>query len=467
MENLKLPPYSIESEQSVLGSLLILQKADRKVGEIFDLLRPDMFYNLSHQIIFAAMVKLGAQSDLDLVTVAEELENQDKLLEAGDYAYIGELARNTPSSANVLSYAEIVVERYNKRQIISIAHHASDQLYNGGKSLETIEYINREIEQIDFTGSYEPKHISEKIAPWMDNLQARNEGKLDAVGLKTGVKGLDDQIIGIKPNWLITLGGRPSMGKTIICQLINAHISRTLPTLFFTMEMDSDEIMDRYVGVLAGVEPSNLRTGALSDTEWGRVNPLIDDMKKNRLKIHYDETAALSVEQIAYRVKSAIKRIGKIGLVTIDYLELMQRPKAERDDISIGTITRKLKQLAKETQTPILLLAQANRETDKVKRPRMGNLAGSKSIEADSDLVIFAHREEVDDETTAFKGVIEIIPAKFRHGTCTRSIYLKRSEDKDGGRLKCLDIKDVAAMKNTDDARSPSASTYKPFSWNK
>lgn len=459
----RIPPHAIEAEQSVLGSILIMEKADRLIGEVFDLLRPDMFYNQSHQVIFAEMVKIGAMNEIDLVTMMAKLEanNQDEI--AGGWAYVSELAKNTPSHRNVMAYCDMVLDKYNKRQVLAVIENATDQIYQSGDLPEVTEYINRGIEGVDLSGSYEPEHIATKVDSWIDRMDRRTQNDQTEIGIKTGIKGLDDQILGVKPNWLITLGGRPSMGKTIICQLINSHMSRTLPTLFFTMEMSGDEIMDRYMGVLSGIEAKNLNQGALTDYEWSRVHPVLDDMKKDRLRIFYDESPALSIDQICYRVKTAIKKHGQFGLVTIDYLELMQKPKADRDDLSIGIITRRLKQLAKETGTPILLLAQANRATDQLKRPGMGNLAGSKAIESDSDLVIFAHREEVSNPHTAFKGVTEIIPAKFRHGTCSQTVYLKRDSDESGGRLRTLSIEEVALLDHEESNRAEAATaTNKP-----
>ena len=255
VERLKVPPHSVEAEQSVLGSILILQKADRLVGEIMDLINADMFYNQSHQIIFNAMVKLGPMNELDLITVTDELGQQDKLEEAGSFAYVGELAKNTPSSKNALAYCEIIKERYLKRQLIADMNNAMDQLYAG-----VISMVERNISTIDLGGNYEPTHINTKIDDWINTMEKRCNNDVGAIGLKTGLHTLDSQIGGIKPNWLVVLAGRPSMGKTLMAQLINSHISKTLPSMFFTMEMSSDEVMDRYVGIMAGASVANITT---------------------------------------------------------------------------------------------------------------------------------------------------------------------------------------------------------------
>jgi replicative DNA helicase len=443
----------MEAEQAVLGSILILAKADRLVGEIFDLISTDMFYNQSHQIIFNAMNRIGAKNEIDVVTLDEELGNTEQSELAGGFAYFGDLARNTPSSKNVLKYAEIIIERYEKRKVIEILHNSIDQVYNKTETSETLSYIERNLAGINLGGNYEPTHINSKIPEWLDVMQKRAENDQCAIGLKTGVDGLDKQIIGIQPNWLIILAGRPSMGKTLVAQMIHSHISKTLPTMFFSMEMSSNEIMDRYVGILAGIEVNNLKMGALSDLEWERTNNIIYSMNKDRFKIYYDETPALALKQICHRVKSTIKKVGKIGLVTIDYIGLMEKERSERDDLAIGKITRGLKQLAKETNTPILLLVQANRGTDIVARPTMSNLAGSSAIESDADLVLFSHRDEVANPETAFKGIIELIPAKFRHGTCNKTAYIGKRSDKMGGTFYSLTDAEAGELDNQNKTR--------------
>ena len=453
MSNLKVSPHSIEAEQAVLGSILILQKADRLVGEVFDMISSDMFYNQSHQVIFTTMLKIGALNEIDIITVEEELSKSDLLGMAGGFAYLGDLARNTPSSKNVLKYCEIITERFKKRKVLEILHNATDQIYDKAETSDTLAYIESNLSGIDLGGIYEPKHINTKIMDWMDVMERRATNDQGAIGLKTGITALDEQIIGVQPNWLIVLAGRPSMGKTLVAQMVNSHISKTLPTMFFSMEMSSNEIMDRYVGILAGVEVNNLKMGALTDTEWARTHDVIDGMNKDRFKIYYDETPALALAQIRHRVKSTIKKVGQIGMVTIDYLGLMEKERSERDDLAIGKITRGLKQLAKETNTPILLLTQANRGADTAVRPTMSNLAGSSAIEADADLVLFAHRDEVANPETAFKGIIELIPAKFRHGTCTLTSYIGKRDDKMGGNFYSLTTEQAASLDNENKAK--------------
>ena len=453
IDNQNVPPHSIEAEQSILGAILSLQQADRLIGEAFDRIREDMFFNQSHRIIFNAMKTIGAKGAIDLITVTEILEEKGTLETAGGFAYVGEMARNSPSKANVLAYCDIVVDRHYKRELISIAHNAIDRLYAMDKTEEVLESLSTNIATIDLGGNYEPNHIKDKIPEWMDSVQKRIDGDESAIGSKTGIERLDDQIRGVKGGWLVVVGGRPSMKKTLITQLISGSMSRRLPNIFFTMEMTSNEIMDRYVGLMAGVKHENLASGLLTDYEWARTNDVLSGMNANDIKIHYDETVGLSVDQISYRVKASKKKLGQLGAIFIDYLGLMQMPKANSKTESIAIITKRLKELAKEVDTPIFLIVQANRDADKVDKLGMGNAADSAAIERDADLMFFVHREEVKDPHTEWKNIVEIVPAKFRHGTFANSIYMKTLPDLAGGNMVCMTDDEIGKIQHLEDLR--------------
>ena len=320
MSDLKIAPHSLEAEQSVLGSILILQKADRAIGEIFDLLDADMFYSRSHQVIYKSMLSIGAMNELDLITVSEHMEEAGTIDEAGGFTYLGDIAHRTPSASNVFAYCDIIKDRYVKRRIIGDLHAALDGVYSGESTTDVMAMIERNMGNIDLGGAYEPTHINTKIDDWLGTMERRISREEGAIGIQTGLNTLDDQIVGVQPNWLVVLAGRPSMGKTLMAQLINAHVSKTAPSLFFTMEMSSDEVMERYIGVMAGVNAKSMKQGSLSEYEYSRVNPILAGMRDNKYKIYYDETPALALNQIRHRVKSSIKKIGPLGLVTIDYL---------------------------------------------------------------------------------------------------------------------------------------------------
>lgn len=454
MEMLNLPPHSIEAEQAVLGALMVLDSNEHKALEVTDTLRAEMFYNATHQEIYRAMIKL---KERDLITITDALDAQGKLEECGGFAYIAELGKSTPSTSTINTYAEIISDKYHAREIIGIANNAAQQAYNKEPNQEIIQGMGNALQGIDLSGGYEPQHIGGLVDGFIDRLEARTKGERSAIGLKTGIERLDDEIIGIGEDWLITLFARPSHGKTLIAQYIANSVGSREAVQFFSMEMSAAEIMDRFVGISAGIPPKALKTGELSDYQWERIAQATGGMFNERVNIYYDETPALSLAQIRHRVKTTIKKKGKLSLIVIDYLKLMSLPKADREDLAIGEVTRGLKQLAKEIKTPVLLLAQANRGTDKEKRPQMSNIYGSSAIEADSDLIMAVHREEVVNEHTALRGVVEIIPVKFRHGDLPRTIYMKPKQD---GLFACLSDEEVGDLMNQEDARG---NNKKPF----
>lgn len=440
VERLKIPPHSDEAEQSILGALLIVGQHDKNIREVRDLIRPEMFYNRQHQIIYRAMQKLDGV--IDMTTVESALAESDELEESGGFMYLGELAHNLPSAANVLKYCDIVRDRYNKRQVLSISQVVTDKLYSGEPVTDVLESFTNLIQQIDMSGSYTPAALSNMVEGWVDLMERRVNGDVEAIGVKTGIEAIDNQIGGIKPSWLVTLSGRPSMGKTIIAQQINSHIAKSFPTLFFSMEMDEQELVDRYIALMAGIEPESVRLGTLSASEQQRFGAFWAD--NHHANVLYDCEPALSLHQIANRARRAKKKYGKLGLITIDYLFLMNKPKADRMDLSIAEITRGLKQLAKEIQTPILLLAQANRDADNKARAQMNNIADSSAIEKDSDLILFVHREEVmNPDNVPMRGITELYAAKFRHGDCHKTAYLTRKSDVEGGQWYCLNDKEM------------------------
>lgn len=434
MENLRIPPHSTEAEQSVLGAMLFMDKTDPKRSEVIDTLRPEMFYMRTSQLIFNAIRNVGNASDV--VTVETELKRVNAIDEIGGYVYLFELCRNSPGGSNVISYAEIIKDRFYKRQLLESLFNATEQLFDSADNQEVISELSQSINAIDTTGAYEPVDMVSAKDEWLERMLAREAGDIDQLGVKTLIRDLDDQIGGIRKTWLVSLVGRPSMGKTIVAQLINANVSKQLPTLFFSMEMNEEEITDRYVSIIAGVSEKSIRIGTLNPHEFKRVGIAYQNYENQMKNVKFDCEPKLSVQKIARRAKSAIKKFGKLGLITIDYIGLMELPKADRHDLKIAEITRELKTLAKQIETPILLLAQANRELDKLARASNSNIADGSAIEKDSDLVLFVHNEEVNNHNTPLKGITEIYGTKGRHSKLTRSIYLRQSENNPDGEFK-------------------------------
>ncbi|ANJ65547.1 putative DnaB-like replicative helicase [Pseudoalteromonas virus vB_PspP-H6/1] len=436
MENLNVPPHSIQAEQGILGSLMIMDAFDHKAKEAKDLVSPAMFYTQSHQIIYNSIVNL---KECDMVTVSEDLERRGSLEDAGGFAYLAEICKATPSTSNILSYCEIVQERFQLREVLAISHKAAEQSYNLEPSNEIINNVVNSVATIDANSAYEPIDISTKMDAWITKMEKRLKGEDKTLGEPCGIKGLDDSIGGIGSSWLVVVAGRPSMGKTKVAQMMAQGLGVRGGSQFFSMEMSDDEIMDRVIGIGAGVSPANMRSGQLSDYEWGRVNDCLRQINDGTYKMFLDVDSGLSANQVRARVKAAKKRNSKLKGFIVDYLELMKLENADRPDLQIAETVKMLKQISKDLEVPCILLAQANRSTDDKKRPTMSNLYGSSAIEKYADLVMFVHRDDVANPDTVYKGITMILPAKFRHGDLPDDIFLAQKPDCDGGYFYELD----------------------------
>ena len=449
--DIKIPPHSLEAEQSVIGAIMILDDTETLITEILDALRPDMFYSRNNQLIFTAITRLKSW---DLITVTDELERTGQLEEAGGFVYVGDMAKNTPSAANAMTYVDIIKDRYIARQILATNYSAVEQIYNKELNRNVAEFMIKGIKEVDDSGSYKPVHIKTHVESWMELMDKRSRNDAAAIGLKTGISALDDQIIGLGCDWLIVLAGRPSMGKTKIAQLIGGNIAFQKPVQFFSMEMSEIETMDRVVGIGAGISPKSLKLGALSDYEWERTSRLMQAINNDEYNMYLDSEPTLTLAQVRQRAKALKKKDPRLGLIMIDYMELMELPKADREDLRIKALVEGLKKLAREIKVPIMLLAQANRGADDKKRPSMSNLYGSSAIEKNADLIMFVHCDEVNNPDTKRRGITELIQAKFRHGDPLRDVYLKKDADDIGGRLRCLEQNEIHTIEMEEEVSS-------------
>ena len=449
--DLKVPPHSQEAEQSVLGSILLLDDTDKAIPEIFDLLRFDMFYNRDHQIIFKAMTGLKVR---DMVTISEKLEKDPDIDGHSIFVYLGELCKKTPSASNVISYVNIIRNKYFARQILNINHEASDRIYSGENNHVVAKSMLEGIRGVDDSGTYKPVHIKDHLSGWVDKMERRAKGQDLTIGHKTGISRLDTAIGGVGSDWLFVVAGRPSMGKTKIAQMIGGYMATIAPVQFFSMEMSEDETMDRVIGIGAGVCPKSIRTGLLSDYEWSRASNIMTLIETNKYNLYLDSEPGLTLAQIRQRVKACKKDNPNMGAFMIDYLELMEFDKAERHDLQIANVVIGLKKLAREVKVPCIFLAQANRGADDKRRATMSNLYGSSAIEKNADLVLFVHREEVANPRTKKTGITELVCAKFRHGDAPRDIYLKQKPDMDGGGFYCLTDEEIGFLEHEEDLDS-------------
>nr|WP_235594675.1 replicative DNA helicase [Paraglaciecola hydrolytica] len=423
VERLKIPPHSIEAEQSVLGSMLIAPDSWDKVAE---LVTDEDFYNRSHQIIFRAILRLLTKSHpVDLITVSENLEERDELDDAGGFAYLGELARNTPSAANVTAYAQIIKERAVTRELIGVAHEIAEAGYNpeGRNSGEILDMAESKVFEIaeKRTGKDEgPKNVETVLGKTIDRLEILVKSNKEVTGVSTGYTDLDKKTSGLQPSDLIIVAARPSMGKTTFAMNLceNAMLLETKPVLVFSLEMPSEQIMMRMLASLSRVDQTKIRTAQLNDEDWARISNTMA-MLKDKDNLFIDDSSGLTPMDVRTRARKLARDKGGISLIMIDYLQLMRVPSlSDNRTLEIAEISRSLKSLAKELEVPVVALSQLNRSLEQRadKRPINSDLRESGSIEQDADLIMFIYRDEVYHEESADKGVAEIIIGKQRNG---------------------------------------------------
>lgn len=423
VEKLKTPPHSIEAEQSVLGSMLIAPDSWDKVAET---VIAEDFYNRSHQIIYSGIIRLLEKSQpVDLITVSEDLEHREELEDAGGFAYLAELAKNTPSAANVVAYANIIKERAIRRELIGVANDIAETSYHpegldSSGILDQAESKVFEIAEKRTTANEGPQDVTTVLKATIDRLDTLNKQGADITGVTTGYNDLDKMTSGMQRSDLIIVAARPSMGKTTFAMNLceNAMMADDKPVLVFSLEMPSEQIMMRMLASLSRVDQTRVRTAQLEDEDWARISNTVKLLdKKNNLYI--DDSSGLTPMEMRTRARKIHREHGGISLIMVDYLQLMRAPAyADNRTLEIAEISRSLKALAKELEVPVIALSQLNRSLEQRadKRPINSDLRESGSIEQDADLIMFIYRDEVYNENSPEKGVSEVIIGKQRNG---------------------------------------------------
>ncbi|MGY4535572.1 replicative DNA helicase [Pseudomonas sp. TE3786] len=419
---LKVPPHSIEAEQAVLGGLMLDNNAWERV---LDQVSDGDFYRHDHRLIFRAIAKLADHnSPFDVVTLSEQLDKEGQTSQTGGLAYLGELAKNTPSVANIKAYAQIVRERATLRQLIGISSEIADSAFNpqGRQAAEILDEAERQIFQIAEArpktgGPVGVNALLTKAIDRIDELFNTGEG---ITGLSTGFTDLDDKTSGLQPSDLIIVAGRPSMGKTTFAMNLveNAVLRSDKVVLVYSLEMPGESLMMRMLSSLGRIDQTKVRSGQLDDDDWPRLTSAVNLL--NDRKLFIDDTAGISPSEMRARTRRLVREHGDIALIMIDYLQLMQIPGSSGDNRTneISEISRSLKALAKEFNCPVVALSQLNRSLEQRpnKRPVNSDLRESGAIEQDADVIMFVYRDEVYHPDTEHKGVAEIILGKQRNG---------------------------------------------------
>ena len=421
--HLNTPPHSMEAEQAVLGSIIQSVDAWDKVAEI--LIEED-FYNRSHRVIFAAITRLIAKnSTADPITLKAELESNNQLEEVGDFVYLVNLARNTPSSSNITAYANIVRERAITRELIGVSNEIADVSFNpeGRDSKELLDLAESKVFEIaeKRTSANEgPISVSSAIKKTITRIEELAGQDKEVTGVSTGFHDLDKKTSGLQPSDLIIVAARPSMGKTTFAMNLveNALLLEEDPVLVFSLEMPAEQIMMRMLASLSRVDQTAIRTARLEDQDWGKIQASVKMLhEKNNLYI--DDSSGLTPMEVRTRARKLARERGGISMIMVDYLQLMRVPSlTDNRTLEIAEISRSLKALAKELECPVVALSQLNRglEQRADKRPINSDLRESGAIEQDADLIMFIYRDEVYDENSELKGVAEIIIGKQRNG---------------------------------------------------
>jgi replicative DNA helicase len=422
LQQLKIPPHSIEAEQAVLGGLML---DNQTWDQIADKIVERDFYRQDHRSIFRAIESLADKNQpFDVVTLSEWLEPRGELENAGGLSYLGVLAKDTPSAANIRAYADIVRERAILRGLIGVAGEIADSAFHpkGRESREILDDAERKVFEIAEQGmrgnqGFQPlKSLVKGAVEYIDTMNEKGDG---LIGVPSGYEDLDKMTSGLQSGDLVIVAGRPSMGKTSFAMNIAEYavIKQQQPVAVFSMEMPGEQLALRMLSSMGRINQQRLRTGRLQDEDWPRLTSAVELLASAPMFI--DDTPALTPTELRSRSRRLAREHKQLGLIVVDYLQLMQGSGGgENRATEISEISRGLKALAKELKVPVVALSQLNRSLEQRpnKRPIMSDLRESGAIEQDADLIIFIYRDEVYNEESEHKGSAEIIIGKQRNG---------------------------------------------------
>jgi replicative DNA helicase len=412
-------PVAIEAEQSVLGALLI----DNDAFDRISALRPEHFFRFDHRIIFETIQKLIVSNrNADMITVLEALQAAGHAETTGGLAYLNSLSSSTPGSAGIKRWADIIIDRWKLRGVLTATDEIAELVHNrGGKTVsEIINEAQAKFEPLMTTSAKDPQYIRTFLAPVIQRIDDQFHGREAKVkALSTGLRDLDAKLGGgMRPGQLIVIAGRPAMGKTAIALGVAESAAKVGgATLFFSQEMPGEEIANRSLARASGLPLDKIIDGSkfLGDEDFDRLTA--GTIKVSEMEVLVDEQPQLSVNEIRSRARTVKRRQG-LGLIVIDYLGLMEDGVGNTRNEKVGANSRGLKALAKQMDVPVVLLAQLNRKLEErgEKRPMLSDLRDSGEIEQDADIVLFLYRDEVYNPNTRDRGIGEINVAKQRNG---------------------------------------------------
>ncbi|MDN6665052.1 MAG: replicative DNA helicase [Tetragenococcus koreensis] len=422
----RIPPQDIEAEQAVLGAIFLDSDA---IIEAMELLEPNNFYRRSHQIIFQCMIQLNDRNEaIDLITLKAEIEKMNSLEEVGGISYLTELSQVSPTSSSVSYYAKIVDDKATLRQLIQAANRIVTTGFEQNENVqEIVEDAEKSILEVsEKRNSSGFQSIADVLNQTIENIDQLAQNNEEITGLPTGYKALDKMTAGLQKDELLIIAARPAVGKTAfalnIAQNVGTKTDNTVA--IFSLEMGAESLVSRMLCAEGSIDASHLRTGQLTDEEWRNLIVAMGSLSK--ASIFIDDTPGIKVSEIRARCRKLAQEKGNLGLILIDYLQLIEGTGRESRQQEVSEISRQLKKLAKELNVPVLALSQLSRSVEQRqdKRPVLSDIRESGSIEQDADIVAFLYRDdyyqrendEDDEEETGEDNVIEVIIEKNRSG---------------------------------------------------
>ncbi|GAB2188731.1 replicative DNA helicase [Sessilibacter sp. MAH2] len=437
--DLQVLPHAIEAEQAVLGALML---DNQKFDAVAEVLRVEDFYSANHRTIYELMWSLQERDmPLDVITLAEELDNHNQLHQVGGLAYLTALAANTPGPSNIVAYSKIIAERATLRKLIATASEISRTSFNpaGLGADDLLQLAEKRVAEIVEDRPKEGgfQQMNSLLKQTVEKIDELFRSEKEITGLSTGLRDLNTRTSGWQNGEMIILAARPSMGKTALAlNFVEAALfTQTRPVLVFSLEMPANALMMRMLSSVGRIDQGKIRNGSLTEEDWPKLSAAMGKLKDKPLFI--DDTAGLTPQEVRARTRRIAREHGDPGMIMIDYLQLMQvAGKSEGRTQEISEISRSLKAIAKEFNCPVVALSQLNRGVEQRpnKRPMNSDLRESGAIEQDADVILFIYRDEYYNEDSPDKGVAELIVGKQRNGeigTCRAAFVGKftRFED--------------------------------------